>query len=366
LFIMFNLAWVIGMLGAVSVAQAKELLPGTQGGCEQQTVSFSAGSAWKLCVTAVQKYGLIIASAEFRRSASSPFIKVLHDGRLGEIFVPYHEGQPRYRDIAEFNFPTLTLSAADCPRPRAIIGNDMICKEFGDYGLAWKDDALVRRGEAVSYWAVLDADNYNYVMEWSFRDDGVISSRIGSTGPMLDAPGGTMGHMHIFTWRLDIDLNGAGDDSAHFTKHEENLRVSPSTGTDSINRVSKEGGLGWNPLAFNTLEVSDGRLVNGRGRRTSYKLFPLVSGSVRHTEAFTKKDFWVTTQKDSEILAQNLSNYVSDGQSTVNQDIVIWYTTGVHHEENMRDEDYDTVPVIWAGLTLVPKNLFDGTPFYRR
>src|SRR5688572_19796288 len=54
--------------------------------CTGQNVSFTVGSTWQLCVAAVQKFGLIVTHARFRKGPSSPFITVLFDGRLGEIF----------------------------------------------------------------------------------------------------------------------------------------------------------------------------------------------------------------------------------------------------------------------------------------
>jgi hypothetical protein len=68
-------------------------------GCVGESIVFPTGSAWNLCVKAVTKYGLIISHASFRKSAASPFITVLFDGRLGELFVPYHPGTPRFGDI---------------------------------------------------------------------------------------------------------------------------------------------------------------------------------------------------------------------------------------------------------------------------
>ena len=67
---------------------------------------------------------------------------------------------------------------------------------------------MVRRGQELVLWSVLDAGNYNYVIEWSFRDDGSISGRAGSTGPKLGGPNDKRGHMHNFSWRIDIDLTG--------------------------------------------------------------------------------------------------------------------------------------------------------------
>src|SRR5262245_14753984 len=63
--------------------------------CLDQTVTFSSGSTWTLCVAAVQRYGLIITNANFQKSPNSPPINILYDGRIAEIFVPYHSGSPR-------------------------------------------------------------------------------------------------------------------------------------------------------------------------------------------------------------------------------------------------------------------------------
>jgi hypothetical protein len=47
-----------------------------------------------------------------------------------------------------------------------------------------------------------------------------------------------------------------------------------------------------------------------------------------------------------------------------NADIVFWYNGAAHHEDHMRDEDRDTVPVLWTGFELIPSNLFERTPFF--
>ena len=335
--------------------------------CTGQNVSFTVGSTWQLCVAAVQKFGLIITHARFQKAPSSPFITVLFDGRLGEIFVPYHPGTPRFGDISQFNFPALTLSTADCPSPHVTLGSGRICREIVDYGVAWKDDALVRRGREILYWAVLDAANYNYIMEWAFRDDGTIVARAGSTGPKLGGPNDTTGHFHSFTWRLDIDLDGPGGDSAYLTRHVENLGVVPSTGSDSAQLIQREGGREWSASRFSSIEIGDSALVNDNGSPTTYELLPVRSGTARLSEAFTRNEFWVTrfAGANAQLLAVNLPAYVND-QPTIDQNNVIWYTGSAHHESNMRDEDRQTVPVLWVEFRLIPHNLFEGTPFFSR
>src|SRR5437773_4659679 len=159
-------------------------------GAVTETVEFKSGSRWHLTVNAVKKFGLVITGASFQKSPASPFIYVLFDGRLGEILVPYHSGSPRFRDISFYNFDSLTLPAAQFPPPRQIIGGGKICKEVRDY-LAYMnffDTNRVRYGQEVVYFGVLGAANYQYIMEWTFRDDGAILVRAGSTGPKNGGP----------------------------------------------------------------------------------------------------------------------------------------------------------------------------------
>ena len=83
------------------------------------------------------------------------------------------------------NYSPLVLTPAHRPPPPRIaelIGDNKICKEIRTY-LAWMDDAHVRYGKEVVYFAVLNAGNYNYIMEWTFRDDGTILARAGCSKP---------------------------------------------------------------------------------------------------------------------------------------------------------------------------------------
>ena len=273
----------------------------------------------------------------------------------------------------------MTLPSAKFPPPRQIIGGGKICKEVRDY-LAYitapeqvgeDKTTRVRYGQEVVYFSVLKAGNYNYIMEWTFRDDGAILVRAGSTGPKISfAP--ERGHMHNFTWRLDIDLNGADDNSAYLTSHFENLMAPPcsfnpsgcSTARDKSDQILVEGSRFWKPQNFNSLQISDRTLKNGNGHDTYYELVPMRSGTARHNEAFTQKDFWVTVFKPKQLFAKDLPTYIADSQPTVDKDLVIWYTGSEHHENNSRDEDTNTVPVLWTGFALIPNNLFDHTPFY--
>jgi Cu2+-containing amine oxidase len=372
----------------------------------EDTVKFNSGSKWHLTVNAINKFGLVITGVSFQKSPKDPYLYVLHDGRMAEIFVPYHTGSPNYRDISYFNFKPLKLNPAKFPPPREIIGSDkLICKEVRNY-LAWMDafsgdfaeDPRVRYGQEVVYFSVLRAAYYAYIMEWTFRDDGTILVRAGSTGPKKDAEG----HIHNFTWRLDIDLNGAKGNSAYWTRHKEDL-TKPFGAKDEAVLIPMEASFVWDPEQFNTLEIRAKGLKNGNGHPTAYDLEPMRGGTARHHNPlfpWTQADFWVTQYNPSQLQAINgktdqeldgsfgdgspsgtpvpsLPDYITPPKSTedADSDLVIWYTGSEHHEgkgtgdpgttiQNSRDEDADTVPILWTGFELVPQNLFDGTPFY--
>jgi primary-amine oxidase len=234
-----------------------------------------------------------------------------------------------------------------------------------DRGLAWKDDQKVRRGEELVLWGALDAANYNYIIEWTFRDDGVIRGRVGATG--VNFPGHPfVAHTHNPTWRLDIDLNGSAGDSVHLGTHTE----MGLTAIDTAPLIDRETGVEWDPLHFHTLQIHDAGLTNARGSASAYHLMPLRWGTARHAEGFTKYDFWVTKYNPMEIFAARLPSYISPPESVANTDIVVWYTGSMHHL--VRDEDGVIVSGFWEGeahvmsteFILKPHNLFDETPLF--
>jgi hypothetical protein len=321
---------------------------------------------WRLCWQGVPGNGLLIHWAYFRTSPSKPWLFLLWDARVSEIFVPYHTGSPRFYDVG-YMFPLTSVGAADCPASQGgtvLAGN--VCKQVHDRGLSWKSDSQVYRGEEIVLWGALAAANYNYVIEWTFRDDGIVMGRVGATSHNF--PGREFEtHVHNPIWRLDVDLNGWPNDSVALGTHTE----VGLTGIDTQPPIPLSTGLPWDPRAFNTLDVSDKFLVNGKNDKTYYQLIPLpTQGLAQHQEPFTKPDFWVTRYNPSQMSAKDLVSYTNPPVSVSDTDIVIWYRGSVHHHP--RDEDGEKVGGVWHGVALVmwtgfmlkPHDLFDRTPFY--
>jgi primary-amine oxidase len=322
---------------------------------------------WDLCVEVVEQHGLVIRRGSFRPTHLATPLQVLSDARVAEIFVPYHSGEPRLLEVSGASYTLRSLGSTDCPASAggALLAGNLVCREIRDRGVAWHHKAKVRRGQEVSLWGVLQAAHYQYIIEWTFQDDGTVKAQVGRTGPTL--PGSPAeGHMHNFTWRVDIDLNGADGETAQVVTHHESVQ-SPTdpgtTATDVRTLVSTETSLLWNPTEFTHVEVSDATLQNPNGRKTAYALVPLRSGTARHQEPETQADFWITSYRPGELLSVALPSYV-DGEDVEGQDVVLWYTGSIHHQEGIRDEDTDTTTAEWAGFMLEARNMFAGTPIY--
>jgi len=362
---------VLGFLAATAAAQVPPpSMPCSGANLVDQKFPTSGPEIthWRLCWQTVPGNGLLIHWAYFRTSPLKPWLFLLWDARISEIFVPYHTGSPRFYDVG-YMFGLAPIGAKDCPAAAGgtvLAGN--VCKEVHDRGLSWKADSAVYRGEEVVLWSALAAANYNYVMEWTFRDDGIVMGRVGATSHNF--PGREFEtHVHNPIWRLDVDLNGWPNDSVALGTHTENLPGPTATDTEPL--IANEKGMLWNPRSFNSLDVSDKTLVNGKGHQSMYQLIPLPTGGLaQHQEPFTTNDFWVTLYNPTEMSAKDLGSYVSPPQPVSNADVVLWYRGSVHHHP--RDEDGEKVNNVWHGVALImwtgfmlkPHDLFDRTPFY--
>jgi hypothetical protein len=361
-------------VGAALVLRAAAAAAVCTSGTELVQSFPSAGGAvseWKVCFRVertpddtgalASSETLVISEATFRPGVGADPVSVLGELRMAEIFVPYDAGFPRFHDLSEFDFDLVALSTDECAGTR--LAGNRVCSELLDRELAWRDpDVPVgRRGEKLALWSILNASNYDYVMHYSFWDDGTIEVRGGSTGRKLGGPDDTDGHTHVFAWRIDLDVAGAGGD----TVHVENSRFSGKAVSEKPQLVTTEGGFPWSAETFTHVEVEDGTSQNGLGRERGYSLAPVREGQGKFRESWTRYPIWVTRSHGpgQELRAFDLPSYV-DKEDVEGQDVVLWYIDGHHHESNMRDEDRDTVPVLWVTFRLEPQNFWDGTPFY--
>jgi primary-amine oxidase len=345
------------------------------------------GTAWKVHFARGLHRGLYITGAWFKRDLNEDWIKVLNDARVSELFVPYHQHSlVRFFDLTGFSFPLAEVKAEDAGPFGTIMppfqGDTYptVVKEVRDRGVVWKDYAHgVRRGRELVLWSGLQAGNYMYLMSYAFQDDGTIALRLGATGQNL--PGQRQeAHVHSAHWRIDMDLVDGRRNSAMLMRHVEDPA---SLGAEDVKEPfngGMEGGVDWEPKEFTMIRVESEK-KNARGETIAYDLMPLRSGTPRHNERFTQHDLWVSrshSERPMEYLSINLPNAVKDEEPVEQADIVLWCNSAVHHEPRTEDgkpgsgrrlwpgDDAweGSALVMWSGVDLRPRNLFDRTPFY--
>jgi len=346
---------------AISPAQGNEVIQTFPPGAPMQT-------AWKVDFGHAPSKGLFITGAWFQKSPAAPWMRVLWDARISDLFVPYHSGSPRYYDLTQFNFDLVPVSSVDlgcCGRK----ADNQVIEEVRDRGMLWKADQEGMRGTELVLWGTLGAANYNYIMQYSFRDDGSIGFRFGPTSHNL--PGReTESHMHNALWRIDIDLNGFANDSAWLHKHSEPAGGTVATDSMVAFNGGVEGAADWDDLQFTELEVTDTVTKNSHGENIAYDLMPMREGTARHKEDFMQHDFWVTHYSPTEMFYAQVPTYVANKEPVSNTDIVLWYASSAHHMPRREDGEivdgawHGVALTMWGGFDLRPRNLFDRTPFY--
>lgn len=333
-------------------------------------------TAWKVRYKIVDPgAGLIITGAWLKTSPNADWLKVLENLRLSEIFVPYNNGTRIYDIGAQGGYNLAKHSKEDAGVNGTLLNNDLVVKELRDTGILWKYYKQVRRGQELVLWSTLGAGNYNYLMEYSFRCDGTIHCRLGSTGRNLGNHE-TTGHMHHACWRIDIDLDDGTKNSAFVVKRSE-----PKGGVkagDFVEPFNKgiEGGIDWKANEFTRVRIQSAK-KNGQGKLMSYELIPNRPGTPRHWgngEAFTFYDFWVTPFQWDEQHYVNLPRFIAKKRNITNTNIVLWYMSPGYHLP--RDEDgvfigpngqpqiRGVALTMWCGFELRPRNVFEKSPLF--
>ncbi|HEV3485892.1 MAG TPA: hypothetical protein VG106_10825, partial [Vicinamibacterales bacterium] len=336
-------------------------------------------TGWRTCISNQGRRGLAIGPTDLRRGPNAPWMRVLREASIADIFVPYHFLPFRLYDNQAFTLASMlevnqedagphgelvTLSGQTRPR---------VVSELRDRGVAWickERIHTVRRGQELVLWGVQDAANYDYIIEFRLRDDGSIGFRLGASGynnPFAAPISTTDAHMHNVLWRVDIDLNGAGGDSARLVTHEEGAQGPLFSEDHEVPfNNGREGLAVWEPERFLTIAVED-ETVNSYGNPIGYAIRGGPEGLARHLgqeatltrqEKFTKSDFAVTRYSkverdeffdnagvryldpDEYLLGERgfAGRGVSNGESVENADIVLWHRTSTHHDPH--DEDH--------------------------
>jgi primary-amine oxidase len=364
----------------------------------------SNGTSWRFCWEMRQREGLVINFADYQ-AAGDAYKRVLFRGSLAQVHVPYFPGSPRFHDLTTstsgLGAGALNLTNTDCAPANRL--SPQVCREFHDRGLAWKFGNLSLRGSAVTVWMSSQLGQYNYILSWTFNDDGSFEPQLAFTGRLqivdagsqfapfgtpVDAPGlnrFARNHVHSMYFRLDFDIVTSannGVESQYYSPYTDPNPDFPTCQTlpgwcgtsTTVPWLTEGSDVYGNGLPFTSWRIYNQGITNANGRSVGYELTPESSWAwygEPTNEPWSQADFWVTQYDFCEQLAvDNFPPYIDAscsgaapdvdamssraGDISAGADVVVWYKTAFEHLT--REEDQVNMPIEIRGVTIQPRS----------
>ena len=360
---------------------------------------------------------------------------ILYRAALSEMVVPYGDADENWRwraafDVGEYGVGRLASPLEpklDAPENAQLI-DATFADDFGkpytleravgiyerDGGILWKHFDTVsgknetRRARELVMVFVATIGNYDYAVNYIFKQDGSLEVDLALSGIMLakgvkqkradddhTSMAGTTGHLvaenilaphhqHFFSFRLDFDVDGRQNSAT-----EMNTSAMPA-GVNNPNLngfVMRESVLKTERIAQRKMDMQAARVwtitnfsaKNSLGHHRSFILVPganslpyiAPTSQVRSRAQFINNHFWVTRYNARELYAagaypnqsrggDGLPQFVANNENIENQDLVVWYTLGVTHIP--RPEEWAVMPVTHVGFKLIPGGFFNRNP----
>ncbi len=388
---------------------------------------------WSFHVRAERRFGPVFSLVRFHDGKRNR--DIAYQMSLSEMFVPYMDPDPQWSfrtlmDAGEYGLGYLASSLSpgrDCPRHSTFITVVMPSDTGGlfkvEKGLCVFErntgDPLWRhassQGTKVSGRPAIELvvrmiptiGNYDYVIDWVFTQHGNIKIRVGATGydavktveaasmssptAESDTKYGTLlaphtvavYHDHLFSFRLDLDIDGPKN-----TLIRDNIkpvRLPKENRRRSIWAIERSPVVLEGPVRpgghDENYRLSNPNRKTALGHNPSYHIEPghgvlsllAVDDIPQNRAAFSAERLWISRYKPGEIHAagaypnqskggDGLPEYVHDKESVTDTDVVVWYTMGFHHLT--RVEDWPILPTKWHEFTLRPFNFFDRNPSF--
>lgn len=360
---------------------------------------------------------------------------VLYRAALSEMVVPYGDTDVNWRwraafDVGEYNVGRLASpleAGLDAPMNArlidAVFADDTgkpykLDRALGIYerdgGILWKHfDSVTgknetRRARELVIFFVATIGNYDYAVNYIFKQDGTLEIDLALTGIMLakgvkekradeshSMQAETTGHLvsenivaphhqHFFSFRLDLDVDGTTNSATEMNTSmmaagASNPSFNGFVMRESVLKSEKEAQRKMDMQAARVWTVTNFSAKNSLGHHPSFILVPGVNSIpyiapeslARKRAQFINNHLWVTRYNPQEIYSagvypnqskggDGLPRFAADNESLENQDIVVWYTLGVTHIP--RPEEWAVMPVTHVGFKLIPGGFFNRNP----
>ncbi|CAM3412929.1 Ig-like domain repeat protein [Nocardioides dubius] len=399
--------------------------------CDSDLVekTLANGASWRMCARIHPMKGLVLEQIEYRPPTTREYTgykRVLDQLSLGQLNVPYDNGEVQFNDITSYGFGNEHLVAqsdATClgdtrqvSQTYTYQGNlisrtvpgicvDEVATGLSTHSLEEVGDRQVRfaeQGSALEISSLSKIAWYEYQQNIKLDDQGQVDVGLGATGDV--APGGAGGTMFdvdpSFGWPLGGET-APGDRTTHAASHWHNAVWKVDFGVDGGTRQHVEQ---WDyantatpPLqpriagtgvrkeqAFSAVpgtsadettwfRVLNPDSVNPDGHVRSYEIVnrnqrfadvPVYAPSITFANAAACREY-ASDNLDAGCPGQSVLDYVAQDTEPLD-DPVAWVNVGFHHID--RDEDQSPMQTHWQRFQLVPRDFFaqkPGTPDQR-
>jgi len=282
-----------------------------------------------------------------------------------------------------------------------------------DGGMLWKHFESYtgtnesRRARELVIFFVATIGNYDYAINYVFKQDGSMEVDLALSGIML--PKGTWekridenhkisnmsghlvdpmvvapNHQHFFNFRLDFDVDGANNSVAELNTAAMDPGPKNPNGNgffmqETVFNLESEARRSMDMEAARGWAVVNTASKNGLGYNRAFAIVPggnslpyiAMESPVRKRAGFVNNHFWATHYNRMELYAagdypnqskpgDGLPAYASNNESIANTDVVAWYTLGITHIP--RPEEWPIMPVTHLGFKMIPVGFFDRNP----
>ena len=387
---------------------------------------------WRFRYTMHPREGLVLHLVSYDDGKLRP---VLYRASLSEMVVPYGDPDENWRwraafDVGEYSVGRLASpleEKLDAPEHAQLIDAtfaDDLGKPYTlenavgiyerDGGISWKHFDTVtgknetRRARELVMFFVATIGNYDYAVNYVFKQDGSLEVDLALSGIMLakgvkekradenhSMMSGSTGHLvaenivaphhqHFFNFRLDLDVDGPVNsvtemNTSAMPAGPSNPYLNGFVMRESIFKTEREAQRALDMQAARVWTVANPSAKNSLGHRTSFILVPGANSSpyiapeslTRRRAQFINHHFWATRYNAQELYAagvypnqstggDGLPRFVANDEPLENQDVVVWYTLGVTHIP--RPEEWPVMPVTHVGFKLIPGGFFNRNP----
>ncbi len=320
----------------------------------QLTVSDASGVIWDMLVirpsasSGTRASGIEVRNVNYRgrsvlKRGHVPILNVKYNG---DTCGPYRDWQ-----YQEGQFATTGTDVAPGIRDCGTNVATTALENGTDTG-NFRGVAIYRQGSDVVLVTELEAGWYRYVHEWRFDTNGTIRPRFGFGATSNSCT--CLTHYHHVYFRLDVDIDGPIN----------NVFEIPSGPRLAVAKTSRP--VSTEKKFARTAEFPEQFRIRGDNR--SYLLIPGKNDGI--ADAYGRGDMWVLKYKSgaTNLLAEiddgnnntggsteaNLDQFVN-GESILDQDIVIWYHATVNHSPTVNS--FMCTP---TGLGIPGRNILTG------